>query len=433
MTPRLKWFWLALALSLLPAGSRADVLVGTNNEQFVGKVISETPDRVVFESELGGRLTFPRARIRELIRTPPPAPTPSAPVTNDVPLSPQLFNLAVSSNLLWSPPALGIDGSDWVQLKTGEWLRGQLKYVQEKKVEFDSDELGDLSLKLKNVRQIYPFQPMYAKFEGLEPAFGKIVISNGLVSVRGPEQLTRSREELIGLTRSGIKGIKDWSGKLSVGLSLQSGNKHLATVSANGELDRRTPNTHLNLEYTANYGEANGVESANNQRVNLTYDINLNRRWFARPAQLEYYYDPVANISSRGTAGVGAGCHIFDREGLEWTVAAGPGYQYTRFETVEAGQAGSATTPAGVLQSIFKLDITRRLDLSLSYLGTLTSERAGLYTHHGVSTLSFEIKRHLDLEVSYTWDFLEKTQLRSNGQLPHKNDYYLTAGLAVRF
>jgi len=77
-----------------------------------------------------------------------------------------------------------------------------------------------------------------------------------------------------------------------------------------------------------------------------TMFIRLDRRWFVRPLQLEYCHDPVANISLRGTADVGAGYYIFDRYDLELSVAADPGYQYLRFKTVEPDQADTASTPA---------------------------------------------------------------------------------------
>ena len=62
-----------------------------------------------------------------------------------------------------------------------------------------------------------------------------------------------------------------------------------------------------------------------------------------------------------------AGYYVFDRTGLEWTVSAGPGYQYTRFSTVETNQSDTATTPAAVLNSKFKADITDRLTFILSW------------------------------------------------------------------
>jgi hypothetical protein len=412
--------WLLPALLPLPA--RADVLIGTNGERFVGKVIAETTN-VVFESELGGRLTFPFATIREIQRTPPAAAT-NAPIASVI----------ATNSVSWKPPGIGSDGADWVQFKSGEWLRGQLKYIQNKEVEFDSDELDQQTLKLKDVRSVYTGHRVFTKFEGREPAYGTAVVSNNVVMVNGPEELNLPLDQLIGITPSGGRtGIRDWSGNASVGLSLQSGNNSQTTLSASGELARRTPNTTLKLDYLGNYSQVNNVESANNDRVNGTYDIRLNRDWFVRPLQLEWYHDPLANISMRLTGGVGAGYYIFDRTGLEWIIAAGPGYQYTKFQAVEPGQSETATTPAGVLQSNFKVDITRRLTFTQTWQSTFTSQESGQYIHHAVTTLEFKIKRHLDLNVSYIWDYLQNPQVRSDGTHPQKSDTYLTVGLGVRF
>ena len=57
--------------------------------------------------------------------------------------------------------------------------------------------------------------------------------------------------------------------------------------------------------------------------MNLSYDVRLNRNWFVRPVQFEYY-NPLANIAYRLTDSVSAGYYIFDQNDLEWTVTAGP-------------------------------------------------------------------------------------------------------------
>jgi hypothetical protein len=113
-------------------------------------------------------------------------------------------------------------------------------------------------------------------------------------------------------------------------------------MTTQAELTRRTPNTTLDFNYLGNYAKSDGVENANNLRVNATYDIRLNKDWFLRPADFEYYHDPLANIDYRLTGGVGAGYYIFDRTGLEWRMAAGPSFQYTKFSTVETNQRSPA-------------------------------------------------------------------------------------------
>ena len=414
--------WL-LAPALLAHG---DVLVGTNGERFIGTVIEETTNQVVFESELGGRLAFPQSKIRELQRALPAQMTNAAIVSAASP--------ALTNPVSWMPPGVGHDGSDWVQLKSGEWLKGDLKYIQNKEVEFDSDELDQQTLKLKDVSKVYTAHRVFTQFENQQPVYGTVVISNDLVMVSGAEPLSLHRDLLMGITPSGGRtGIRNWSGEFNFGLSLQSGNNEQTAVSTSAELARRTPNTTLLFDYLGNYSQVNNVQSANNERVNVNYDIRLNHDWFVRPVQLEYYQDTLANISYRLTGGVGAGYYIFDRTGLEWTVSAGPSYQYTRFENVEPGQADTATAPAGVLNSNFKTDITQRLTFIQSWQSTFTEKEAGQYTHHAVSTLEFEIKRHLNLDVSFIWDYLQNPQARADGIVPQKSDYYLTVGFGVRF
>jgi putative salt-induced outer membrane protein YdiY len=339
-----------------------------------------------------------------------------------------------ATNSFWQPPGVGHDGADWVQLKSGEWLRGHLKYIQNKQVEFDSDELDELTLKLRNVRTVYTAHRVFTQFEGREPSYGHATISNNVVLVDGEAPISLPLDLLIGITPSGKKtGIRNWSGKASVGISMQSGNNTATSVTSSAELARRTPNTTLLLDYLGNYSQVNDVQSANNDRLNLTYDIRLNRDWFVRPVQFEWYHDPLANISYRLTAGIGAGYYIFDRTGLEWWLAAGPSYQYTRFLTVEPGQSDTATTPAGLLESKFKADITQRLTFIQTWQSIFTSSQAGQYTHHSVTSLEFEIKRHLDLDVSFVWDYLQNPRQQSDGIIPQKSDTYLTVGLGVRF
>jgi len=417
---------LIAAVCLVPTDSFADVLIGLNGERFEGQVIEERENEVVFQSETGGRLVVPRNRIRELQRT-PPLQTAS---TNQVPAS---VSAGGATNAAWLPPGVGKDGFDWLQLKTAEWLKGRLRYVRDKKVLFESDKLEDLTFELKDVRYIYSAHPMFTKFDGRDQVYGSVVVGTNLVEVVGPEQTQLPRDLLQGITPGGKREIDFWSGKANIGVNVQAGNTKQTTMNASAELARRTPATQFLLNYLGNYSEVSGEENANNHRINLTYDIRLNRDWFLRPVQLEYYRDQLANIAHRGTAGIGVGYYLIDRENVEWKVAAGPGYQYTRFETVEPGEADTASTAAGILQSGFKADITSRLTFVQSFAATVASQEAGLYSHHLVTSLEFEIKKSLDLNVSFVWDYLQHPQTEADGSIPQHSDLRLSLGFGVKF
>jgi putative salt-induced outer membrane protein YdiY len=419
-----KFSRLLLALLMTACLAHADVLVGTNGERFVGKVIEETPDAVVFESELGGRLTLPRARVREMQRTPttPEIKTAPTPLVATTPASAQ-----------WIPPGAGTDGFDWIELNTGEWLKGWLKYIQERDIVFESDKLEEQKFEWKDIRQIYTGQPMYAKFDGQEQIYGSIVVSNQMVRVNGPEQVTVSRYQLTGITPGNTKERSFWSGKASVGMNFQSGNTEQTAVNVSAELARRTPSTEVLLSYLASYSEVNGTQNANNQRVDATFDVLLSRSFFVRPLQFDFYSDPLANIKYRNTIGTGVGYYIFNRDRLKWLVAGGPGYQHTRFDTVQEGQAADASTLAGILQTSFKADLTSRIKFLQSFDITLTDLDSGRYAHHSVTSLEFEIKHHLDLNVSFIWDYLQNPTPESNGTVPLRSDTRLTLSLGAKF
>ena len=428
VTRTLLWLWLLLAAGPLFA---RDLLVGTNGEQFVGTVITETESNVVFASEMAGQLTFPRSKVLTLQRSPPAVATNAAPALATTTNSPAT-NAPVSA--AWRPPGVGRDGSDWVQLWSGEWLKGQLRYIQNKEVGFDSDEMDEQILKLKNVSKVYSAQPMFTQFADQPSVYGRVVISNDVVRVEGAQPVSLSRDQLLGITPSGgDTGFRGWSGDFDLGLSVQSGNSEQTTLTASAELARRTPNTSFLINYLGNYSQVNNVQSANSQRINANYDLRLNHDWFLRPIQLEYYQDSLANIARRYTLGVGAGYYVLDRDDLEWTVSAGPGYQATWFENVEPGQSDTATTPAAVLGSNFKADITQRLTFIQTWQSMFIDQQSGTYNHHSVTTCEFEIKRHLDLDVSFIWDYLQNPETKDGGDVPQRSDYYLTLGFGVRF
>ena len=46
-----------------------------------------------------------------------------------------------SQNKPWAPPPPPPDEFDWIQLTSGEWLKGDFKVMYDYVIEFDSDEL----------------------------------------------------------------------------------------------------------------------------------------------------------------------------------------------------------------------------------------------------------------------------------------------------
>src|SRR5262245_43189134 len=74
---------LAVALLVIALGGRADTVILTNGERFVGRIIAEEPGKIIFESQTAGKLEVPRNQIDRLERSQSPFPAP--PVMTNAP------------------------------------------------------------------------------------------------------------------------------------------------------------------------------------------------------------------------------------------------------------------------------------------------------------------------------------------------------------
>ena len=57
-------------------------------------------------------------------------------------------------NQAWEPPPPPPDEFDWIQLTSGEWLKGEFKRLYEKKIEFDSKKMKLQEFDWKDVKQV---------------------------------------------------------------------------------------------------------------------------------------------------------------------------------------------------------------------------------------------------------------------------------------
>ena len=69
----------------------------------------------------------------------------------------------------------------------------------------------------------------------------------------------------------------------------------------------------------------------------------------------------------------------------------------------------------------------------LEYRGIFTSREAGETTHHAVGTLSLELTKRLDLDVSFIWDRITNPTVGSDGVQPKPDDFRLVLGLGIDF
>lgn len=334
----------------------------------------------------------------------------------------------------WKPPVPGVDHFDWIQLKSGEWLKGKIKSMQDEKLEFDSEELDLLTFEWEDIRALRSARLHSVWIEHLAPMAGTVLIdTNEVQIITATETNIYSRANLLAITPTGKRELDKWTAKLSAGASFRAGNTKETDVNVHANAKRRTPDTRLSLDYLGNYSKVNEDQVEQNHRFIGQFDYFLSRRLYIRFPDVEYYRDPLQNLAHRVTVGAGVGYDIINTAHTEWNITGSPAWQRNWYISVPAGESDTENSGAFVLSTRFETELTKRLDLILEYRGQLTRKETGNDTHHAVATLEFEIHKKLTLDVSFVWDRISNPQADSTGVVPKPDDFRLITSLGVNF
>ena len=323
---------------------------------------------------------------------------------------------------------------DWVQTKSGEWFKGDIKALYDGKLEFDSKEIGLYTFKLANVKQIKSYHLMSVNIENLASIKGVLRLKeNKLTIIQGENRYNFKKKQIVSFAPDGTRERNFWSGKASIGFDIRSGNSDQQDFTANIKLQRRSASSHLSLSYLGRVSSKNGVEISNDHRLNEKYDIFLSRHFFWTPLFSELYRDTFKNIDEQLTAGVGVGYTLLDTPKTTWSFSGGPAFVYTRHTTVDSATNQNSFSPALEVSTTYKIDINKMSNLTYDYKLTYTTNEAGVYKHHMVLVLENDLLSWLDLDISGIWDYVKSPTAASDGSIPLQNDFQMIMGLGVEF
>lgn len=335
----------------------------------------------------------------------------------------------------WKPPEPGEGKFDWIRLESGEWLKGDITYMRNRTMEFDSDKLNELVLDWKDVVEIRSPRMNTVLLEGQIQHTGTLLIRDDVVVLGGDEPRTFPRDQLVSIVPGEEREADYWSGKISVGTTFRSGNTDQTDVTARATIYRRTALTRTTFDYTGSVTTIGGREEVNNHRGRAGYNVYLTQDFYLIPFAIEYYKDRISNIRHRITPGSGGGYWILDTPTVEWNVDLLGGYRYTEFDDVAAGDDKTEQTAAVIAQSKFDWEVTNDIDLILEYRIDVGLSNLTDTNHHAISTLSIDVATvpDLSLDVSFIWDRVGNPRRDADGDFPEKDDFRLVVGLGVDF
>ena len=325
------------------------------------------------------------------------------------------------------------DTFDWVQMASGEWIKGNLKRMREDKMEFDSDKLDMLYVDFADVSLVHSPQTNTYVFDDRISATGPAVITADQVIVQtdeGTKVFPRSELESI------VEGERErdwWSMKLRFGFTLNRGNTDQLTYDIKFNTRREDRLTLLDLNYNATFGKTDGTQNVNRHLGEFLFNVFIGGRWWVTPAFGQLFNDRFQNIQFRATPAAGAGVHIIDLSNVKWDFMTGIGYQYLNYKAAEPGQTNPQNDAFVPLYTYWDFDITGDIDLTLSWLTNLVVTTIGNTNHTGKADLAIELTSVLDLDIAFLYLRTEEPGQPEDSTLPRieQNDYQLVIGISL--
>ena len=329
---------------------------------------------------------------------------------------------------------------DWIQLTSGEWLKGELKVLYNYKLEFDSDELDLLTFDLEDVYRIRTHSYFGVRIDGEATGAGPglyygylSMTGNKVIVTAGDQSVEFQRSQLVSIAQSGKKERDLWSGDISLGTNVKGGNTQSIDFTVTATVKRRVASSRIVLDYIGNYTEADYTETSNNHRLSGYRDTFLSKKVFWRQIFAEYYRDPFKNLDNQSSLATSLGYHLIYTSKTEWDISAGLGARYTKYVSVEPGENSDITSPALGAGTKYDTELTKAIDLLVDYNFQIVDKDAGRYTHHFVTAVSTDLIGDVDLDISFIWDRIQDPQVDSDNVVPDKNDYQLVVGLGLEF
>jgi putative salt-induced outer membrane protein YdiY len=325
------------------------------------------------------------------------------------------------------------DGSDWIQLTTGEWLKGELLDIRDKTLEFDSEKLDELTFDMDDIAFVRSPRRQSVQLEGEEILYGTLLIKDGTVTVGGPGGGVAPRSKLMSAVPSDGSLLSHWKGKVTLGYTAREGNTRQLDLSTYIFARRQSATTRWDTVYNSAFSRSQSVETANNNRLASNFDVFLTKRLFLTPVAVTAYQDQFTNIDLRLTPSARLGYNIVDSNTLSWELGGGPAWEYTQYDLAPADQSIKNSAWAALANMNIDWDVTPDVEFTFGYEITIPVNNPDTYTHHLSTMLSLELTDSLDIDLQLIWDRVNKPLENIDGVTPRPDDLKISFGLGIEY
>jgi len=341
---------------------------------------------------------------------------------------------AAAQDDVWAPPPPSDVEKDWIRLSSGEWLWGTIDLMRDESLEFDSEEMDEVTIDWVDVVEIRSARAMtYVRLDGS--------MVTGTSTMKGETVLIDTTEGVVEIPRSQIASILEgkptelnfWSAKVGVDLSTRTGNTSQTDLGARIFVKREAARSRIDIRYQGNFSKTNDVENIRNNRGNIEWKVFLTRKFFVSPVKLEFFSDKFQNIDRRLTGGVGLGYYISRSSKADWFVELGASYQDTRWRSVEPGEDLEESNGSVPFRTTLETDITKKIELTAEYGVQIGLGDEPNHIHHSFVLFEIDVWGDIDFDMSLTWDHVTRPKTNADGITPLKDDVATYFGLSIDF
>jgi putative salt-induced outer membrane protein YdiY len=323
---------------------------------------------------------------------------------------------------------------DWVRLKSGEWLSGNLERMRDGSLEFDSTELKLLTYDWKKVKELHsPQSNTYRLIDGTE-LVGPAVIDEETITVQTVDGIVRApRSELDAIIEHTRRERNYWSTVLRFGLTANAGNSENLTMNGYWKLRREDALTRSVLTYDGTFGKADRVENANRHLGSGDVDVYVHPIVYVKALTGQLLYDKFQNIRLRATPAAGIGANLITTYKVNWDIEFAPaGYQYLSLLTSLGGVENPQSDGYMMFRTFADLDFTDDIQLLLEWRTNLVYTTIGNTNHVGSLDFTLRVTTILGFNTSFLYLRTEEPLPRADGTAPKRNDYQVVVGISLR-
>ena len=206
--------------------------------------------------------------------------------------------------------------ADKVTLKSGSFLTGEVGLIQEGKLLFKSDDLGDLKIDIASIKSVDPAKDHIVQY--LDNTVEKKILT-----VRDGELWSGNGKLDVANVKATDPAEETWHGNVNIAFNAARGNTYANSAAVEANVNRRWEKDRLNVDFGFYYGEdGKAGEPSDKTEDRWVAEAKHDHFWF--PAvynyeDLKWERDMIQDLNARYRVGLGLGYQWLENRVFEST------------------------------------------------------------------------------------------------------------------